>query len=78
LLRGCTLLWGGVALAEDLAALLRGLSASSWNLYGPTETSIWSARFRLGEVARPFLGCRLENTALLILEIENYPITPGV
>ncbi|EPH1971909.1 condensation domain-containing protein, partial [Pseudomonas aeruginosa] len=56
LLRGCTLLCGGEALAEDLAARMRGLSASTWNLYGPTETTIWSARFRLGEEARPFLG----------------------
>ncbi|MEM7920139.1 AMP-binding protein, partial [Morganella morganii] len=47
LLRGCTLLCGGEALAEDLAARMRGLSASTWNLYGPTETTIWSARFCL-------------------------------
>ncbi|WP_146056694.1 AMP-binding protein, partial [Pseudomonas aeruginosa] len=67
LLRGCTLLCGGEALAEDLAARMRGLSASTWNLYGPTETTIWSARFRLGEEARPFLGGPLENTALYIL-----------
>ncbi|WP_430736693.1 hypothetical protein, partial [Pseudomonas aeruginosa] len=50
------------------AARMRGLSASTWNLYGPTETTIWSARFRLGEEARPFLGGPLENTALYILD----------
>ncbi|MEN1395410.1 AMP-binding protein, partial [Pseudomonas aeruginosa] len=73
LLRGCTLLCGGEALAEDLAARMRGLSASTWNLYGPTETTIWSARFRLGEEARPFLGGPLENTALYILDSEMNP-----
>ncbi|MGL3262179.1 non-ribosomal peptide synthetase [Pseudomonas aeruginosa] len=78
LLRGCTLLCGGEALAEDLAARMRGLSASTWNLYGPTETTIWSARFRLGEEARPFLGGPLENTALYILDSEMNPCPPGV
>ncbi|HCL3279023.1 TPA: non-ribosomal peptide synthase/polyketide synthase [Pseudomonas aeruginosa] len=78
LLRGCTLLCGGEALAEDLAARMRGLSASTWNLYGPTETTIWSARFRLGEKARPFLGGPLENTALYILDSEMNPCPPGV
>ncbi|VFT21756.1 peptide synthase [Pseudomonas aeruginosa] len=78
LLRGYTLLCGGEALAEDLAARMRGLSASTWNLYGPTETTIWSARFRLGEEARPFLGGPLENTALYILDSEMNPCPPGV
>ncbi|WP_410000244.1 non-ribosomal peptide synthase/polyketide synthase [Pseudomonas aeruginosa] len=78
LLRGCTLLCGGEALAEDLAARMRGLSASTWNLYGPTETTIWSARFCLGEEARPFLGGPLENTALYILDSEMNPCPPGV
>nr|AAO17430.1 unknown [Pseudomonas aeruginosa]AAO17441.1 unknown [Pseudomonas aeruginosa] len=78
LLRGCTLLCGGEALAEDLAARMRGLSASTWNLYGPTETTIWSARFCLGEEARPFLGGPLENTGLYILDSEMNPCPPGV
>ncbi|MDU2875560.1 MAG: AMP-binding protein, partial [Pseudomonas aeruginosa] len=51
---------------------------STWNLYGPTETTIWSARFRLGEEARPFLGGPLENTALYILDSEMNPCPPGV
>ncbi|WP_053817198.1 non-ribosomal peptide synthetase, partial [Pseudomonas aeruginosa] len=78
LLRGCTLLCGGEALAEDLAARMRELSASTWNLYGPTETTIWSAQFRLGEEARPFLGGPLANTALYILDSEMNPCPPGV
>ncbi|MCF1760140.1 AMP-binding protein, partial [Pseudomonas aeruginosa] len=47
-------------------------------LYGPTETTIWSARFCLGEEARPFLGGPLENTALYILDSEMNPCPPGV
>jgi len=78
LLRGCTLLCGGEALAEDLAARMRELSAATWNLYGPTETTIWSARFRLRADARAFLGGPVENTALYILDSEMNPCPPGV
>src|SRR6185295_18117111 len=34
---------GGEALPDRLATELRARSASVWNLYGPTETTIWSA-----------------------------------
>jgi amino acid adenylation domain-containing protein/non-ribosomal peptide synthase protein (TIGR01720 family) len=78
LLRGCTLLCGGETLAEDLAARMRELSASTWNLYGPTETTIWSARFHLRADARAFLGGPIENTALYILDSEMNPCPPGV
>src|SRR5262249_41374376 len=37
------ILCGGEALSRELAAQLRGRGASLWNLYGPTETTIWSA-----------------------------------
>ena len=33
---------GGEALSRELATLLRARSASVWNLYGPTETTIYS------------------------------------
>ena len=35
-------LCGGEALPPDLAAALQGRVAELWNLYGPTETTIWS------------------------------------
>ncbi len=37
------LLCGGEALPGELAARLLAQGASLWNLYGPTETTIWSA-----------------------------------
>jgi acyl-coenzyme A synthetase/AMP-(fatty) acid ligase/acyl carrier protein len=35
-------LCGGEALAADLAGALTAASSGVWNLYGPTETTIWS------------------------------------
>ncbi len=48
---GIKVLCGGEALPERLAAELCARSESVWNLYGPTETTIWSAARRvwLGE-----------------------------
>ncbi|HEY0603647.1 MAG TPA: amino acid adenylation domain-containing protein, partial [Herpetosiphonaceae bacterium] len=37
------ILCGGEALTPDLAAQLQSRGAVLWNLYGPTETAIWSA-----------------------------------
>ena len=46
-LAGCKVLCGGEALAPDLAARLIERCGHVWNLYGPTETTIWSALHRL-------------------------------
>ena len=41
--RQLKVLCGGEALPRDLADRLLGASAALWNVYGPTETTIWSA-----------------------------------
>src|SRR5204862_5598976 len=41
---GLKILCGGEALPRDLAARLLKRGQEAWNLYGPTETTIWSAR----------------------------------
>ncbi len=80
-LSGCTLLCGGEALAQELAQRMLALSPRVWNLYGPTETTIWSALHRLSvEASQPFLGTPLDNTALYILgsDLELNPTgAPG-
>ena len=43
------ILCGGEALDTDLARSLLVRSESLWNMYGPTETTIWSAVLRLTE-----------------------------
>ncbi|MBT2296178.1 non-ribosomal peptide synthase/polyketide synthase [Pseudomonas fluorescens] len=68
LLAGRTFLCGGEALPLELAQRLLALSPKVWNLYGPTETTIWSAVHPLSlESSRPFLGKPLDNTALYIV-----------
>ncbi|MCE1119031.1 non-ribosomal peptide synthetase, partial [Pseudomonas sp. NMI795_08] len=78
-LRGCRMLCGGEALAEDLSLRMLALGAEVWNLYGPTETTIWSARQRL-DVARPkpWLGAAIGNTTLYVLGHDLQPVAPGV
>src|SRR5437763_15067894 len=40
-------LCGGEALPSELARELVSRSGSVWNLYGPTETTIWSSLYRV-------------------------------
>ncbi|MFL6966766.1 non-ribosomal peptide synthase/polyketide synthase [Pseudomonas alvandae] len=80
-LAGRTFLCGGEALPQELAQRLLALSPKLWNLYGPTETTIWSAVHPLSpERDRPFLGQPLDNTALYIVGSDltlNPPGAPG-
>ncbi|SIR91538.1 non-ribosomal peptide synthetase [Pseudomonas putida] len=76
---GCTLLCGGEALADELAARMLEVGASVWNLYGPTETTIWSALHRLDPVdGQPWLGRPIANTALYILTADGALAPLGV
>jgi amino acid adenylation domain-containing protein/non-ribosomal peptide synthase protein (TIGR01720 family) len=81
ILNGRTFLCGGEALSQELAQRMLALSPSVWNLYGPTETTIWSAQHALSaDNSRPFLGTPLDNTALYILgsDLELNPLgAPG-
>ncbi|RJX83248.1 amino acid adenylation domain-containing protein, partial [Pseudomonas sp. LS-2] len=68
LLAGRRLLCGGEALADELAMRMTAFGAQTWNLYGPTETTIWSALQPLNvESSRPHLGRPIANTSLYIL-----------
>ncbi len=73
---GLTALCGGEALPADLAAALVPRVAALWNLYGPTETTIWSARKRI-EAGTPIrLGEPIANTRLYILEPHSLQVQP--
>ncbi|WP_302475267.1 non-ribosomal peptide synthase/polyketide synthase [Pseudomonas koreensis] len=81
ILDGRTLLCGGEALPQELAQRMLARSPKVWNLYGPTETTIWSALHPLSvNNSRPFLGKPIDNTALYILgsDLELNPLgAPG-
>ena len=78
---GLKLLCGGEAMTRSLANQLLEKGASLWNLYGPTETTIWSAIHRVepGTESVP-IGHAIANTQIYIIETQSRrkddPITP--
>ena len=76
---GIRVLVGGEALPLDLARDLRRVSRSVWNLYGPTETTIWSAVEPVEAVEGPVpIGRPIGNTRLYVLDERLEPLPPGV
>jgi amino acid adenylation domain-containing protein len=77
---GLKALCGGEALPWELAEALQARSGTLWNLYGPTETTIWSAVQPVtgrgeGVVA---LGRPILNTGLYVLDRHLQPVPAGV
>ncbi|SIO66447.1 amino acid adenylation domain-containing protein [Singulisphaera sp. GP187] len=71
-------LCGGEAMTRDLADSLLSVCDSVWNLYGPTETTIWSAVERVGRSPGPvFLGRPIDHTQLYILDADMKSPPPG-
>ncbi len=63
------ILCGGEALSRDLANELLERSATLWNLYGPTETTIWSAASEVKSKEGPvFIGQPIANTQIYVLD----------
>ncbi|HYU35987.1 MAG TPA: amino acid adenylation domain-containing protein, partial [Thermoanaerobaculia bacterium] len=83
---GFKALCGGEALTPDLAERLLPLVGSLWNVYGPTETTIWSAAGRVepvsAAVAAPTgsipIGPAIANTTLYVLDQYFDPAAVGV
>lgn len=76
---GLRILCGGEALPADLAARLTGCGAALWNLYGPTETTIWSSARRIEQAGQPVdLGPVIDNTRFYVLDAALDPVPPGV
>ncbi|MFG2267366.1 amino acid adenylation domain-containing protein [Streptomyces sp. NPDC048720] len=71
-------LCGGEALPADLAEALLAGNGQVWNLYGPTETTIWSAVSRLTPGGRVTLGAPIANTALHVLDSARRPVPTAV
>ncbi len=72
-------LCGGEALPPELAQQLRPKVAALWNLYGPTETTIWSTvcEIKRGENGVT-IGRPIANTQIYILSPELQPMPIGV
>jgi amino acid adenylation domain-containing protein len=73
------ILCGGEALSRELARQLLERCGQLWNMYGPTETTIWSTMCRvespdvLISIGRP-----LANTEMYLLDQNLNPVPVGV
>ncbi|SDC03797.1 hybrid non-ribosomal peptide synthetase/type I polyketide synthase [Ruegeria marina] len=68
---GFTMLAGGEPLPADLAGKLTAGGGAVWNVYGPTETTIWSAIARIEPEAPVTIGHPIANTSLHVLDPQN-------
>ncbi len=73
------LLCGGEALPRDLADRLHERVGLLWNMYGPTETTIWSLTDRVQPSPAPVLiGRPIANTQVYILDEQLRLVPVGV
>ncbi|MEV7289303.1 amino acid adenylation domain-containing protein [Streptomyces sp. NPDC093252] len=76
---GLTALCGGEALPLPLARRLRERVGRLWNVYGPTETTIWSTAAEIppspGEIT---IGRPIAGTTALVLDPAGRPAPHGI
>ncbi len=74
-----TALCGGEGLPQDLASALAERTQALWNLYGPTETTIWSTVERVDTFRTGIsIGKPIANTEIYILDAHRRPVPVGV
>ncbi|MEM7596090.1 MAG: amino acid adenylation domain-containing protein [Pseudomonadota bacterium] len=73
-----TLLCGGEALPEPLRARFAKAKATVWNMYGPTETTIWSTCGPMSVEGDAIdIGTPIANTQVYILDDQQRLLPPG-
>jgi amino acid adenylation domain-containing protein len=75
---GFKALCGGEALPMALAQELLACGIELWNMYGPTETTIWSSVCPLRPAEPVTIGRPIGNTTLYILDSRLQPLPVGV
>jgi len=71
---GLKILCGGEAMSRNLADQLLKRAATVWNMYGPTETTIWSSVHQVQAGNKPVpIGKPIANTQIYLVE----PVQPG-
>ncbi|WP_374423959.1 MupA/Atu3671 family FMN-dependent luciferase-like monooxygenase [Paracoccus sp. (in: a-proteobacteria)] len=69
---------GGEALPPSLLAEIRSVTrARILNMYGPTETTIWSTVADLTAGGEVTLGRPIANTQVYVLDADGVPVPPG-
>ncbi|MFF4948443.1 amino acid adenylation domain-containing protein [Streptomyces chattanoogensis] len=76
--RGLRMLVGGEALPAALGTRMRRLGREVTNLYGPTETTIWSTAQPVdGSAPAACIGRPIRNTRAYVLDGELRPVAAG-
>src|SRR5438309_74389 len=71
-------LCGGEALSRDLANDLLARCGELWNMYGPTETTIWSSLSKIDSTVGPItIGHPIANTQFYVLDENLNRLPPG-
>ncbi|HSH12993.1 MAG TPA: amino acid adenylation domain-containing protein, partial [Desulfurivibrionaceae bacterium] len=77
--RPLKMLCGGENLPRELADRLLERHGVLWNLYGPTETTIWSAVHQVGAGAGLVpIGHPIANTQIYVLDRRGQPVSIGI
>jgi amino acid adenylation domain-containing protein len=76
--RRLKVLCGGEPLSSALAAQLAQSCGELWNMYGPTETTIWSTCGRLHKDQEVSVGRPIANTKVYVLDSAGAPCPIGV
>ncbi|QNE17032.1 amino acid adenylation domain-containing protein [Kribbella qitaiheensis] len=77
-LAGLRVLTGGEALPAPLAEAVGKHAAQVTNLYGPTETTIWSTVADVVPGVSPTIGHPIGNTQVFVLDDSLQPVPAGV
>jgi amino acid adenylation domain-containing protein len=74
-----TMLCGGEAMPRELADRLLTKGRTLWNLYGPTETTIWSSAWEVKAGDGPIsIGRPIDATQLYVLDARVRPVPVGL
>ncbi len=75
----CRVLCGGEAMPAELARALLERAAEVWNMYGPTEATVWCSCARIVDAAAPIqLGRPIANLQMHVLDPRRRPVPVGV
>ncbi|MGS0628475.1 MULTISPECIES: non-ribosomal peptide synthetase [Photorhabdus] len=80
--KGVKILCGGEIMPTSLVGKLSENSSDIWNLYGPTETAVWSTIYHLGNEksdrgSSVSIGKPVANTRIYLLDNQQQPVPLG-
>jgi amino acid adenylation domain-containing protein len=71
------ILCGGETLPRRLAADLLVCGDAVWNMYGPTEATVWASAWKVCEDHEVVIGDPIANTRLYVLDVDLSPVQLG-